>query len=63
MTVCEDGALSLTTVNPEDLVVPDPNAAKYAEQRAAVRKAKEEGRAKLKGLMDTLEQLVDTSEE
>lgn len=59
---CEDGALSLTIADPEDLVVPDPNAAKYAEQRAAVQKAKAEGRAKLKGLMEGFEKLMETDE-
>jgi ferredoxin len=42
--VCEDEALSMTMADPADLVVPDPSAAKAAEQRALVQKAKAEGR-------------------
>ena len=59
--VCEDGALWMTPADPADLVVPDPNAAKAAEQRAAVQKAKEEGKAKLKETLGKLERLMETS--
>ena len=48
--------------DPADLVVPDPNAAVAAEQRAMVQKAKAEGRAKLKKTLDVLEHLVESSD-
>ena len=57
---CEDGALYLEDVNPAELVVPDPNAAKTAEQRAMVQKAKAEGKEKLRKTLGVLEQLVQT---
>ena len=60
--VCEDGALYMVSADPSDLVVPDPNAAKYAEQREMVRKAKAEGRAKLDKYLDALQHLGETEE-
>lgn len=61
--VCVDGALEMEPVDPADLVVPDPNAAKYAEQRAMVQKAKAEGKEKLKKSLDMLERLIQTDED
>ena len=60
--VCEDEALSMTMADPADLVVPDPSAAKAAEQRALVQKAKAEGREKLKKTLGMLERLVETDD-
>lgn len=60
--VCEDEALRMEPVDPAELVVPDPNAEKYAEQRAKVQKAKAEGREKLKKTLDALGRLVETDE-
>lgn len=57
---CEEGALTMEPADPAELVVPDPNAAKAAEQRAMVQKAKEEGKAKLRRQLDRLEQLLDS---
>ena len=62
VTSCEDGALEMQLADPADLVVPDPNAAVAAEQRAMVQKAKAEGRAKLKKTLDVLEHLVESSD-
>lgn len=61
--VCEDEALCMEPVDPAELVVPDPNAEKYAEQRAKVKKAKAEGREKLKKTLDALGRLMETDEE
>ena len=61
--VCEDGALWMEHADPADLVVPDPNAAKAAEQRAMVQKAKAEGKAKLKRTLGLLEGFLETSEQ
>lgn len=58
--VCEDGALYMDDADPADLVVPDPNAAKAAEQRALIQKAKAEGRAKLDKYLNALEHLTDS---
>lgn len=55
--VCEDGALEMEKADPAELVVPDPNAAKAAEQREKIQKAKAEGKAKLSKYLDALEQL------
>lgn len=60
---CEDGALWMETADPTDLVVPDPNAAKTAEQRAMVQKAKAEGKAKLQKTLDMLGQMLETTGE
>lgn len=60
---CEDNALYMTLADPADLVVPDPNAAKTAEQRAMVQKAKEQGRAKIGKYLEALEHLGETSGE
>jgi len=60
--VCEDEALHMEPVDPAELVVPDPNAEKYAEQRAKVQKAKAEGREKLKKTLDALGRLMETDE-
>ncbi|MDO4404520.1 MAG: 4Fe-4S binding protein [Atopobiaceae bacterium] len=60
--VCESGALTMVPADPADLVVPDPNAAKAAEQRAMVQKAKEEGRAKISKYLDALEHLGETDD-
>ena len=49
--------------DPLDLVVPDPNAAKTAEQRAMVQKAKAEGRKKLDKYVKALHQLGESIEE
>ena len=59
--VCEDGALWMEHADPADLVVPDPNAAKAAEQRAMVQKAKAEGKAKLKRTLGLLEGMLESS--
>ena len=59
---CDDEALYLQPADPADLVVPDPNAAKTAEQRAMVQKAKAEGRAKIGKYLDALEHLGDSSD-
>lgn len=60
---CDDGALYLQPADPADLVVPDPNAAKTAEQRALVQKAKAEGRAKVSKYLDALEHLGQSSDD
>ena len=60
--VCEDGALWMETADPADLVVPDPNAAVAAEQRAAVQRAKAEGKAKLEKYLGLLGQLGSEDE-
>jgi hypothetical protein len=60
---CDDGALYLQPADPADLVVPDPNAAKTAEQRALVQKAKAEGRAKVSKYLDALEHLGISSDD
>ena len=57
-----DGALEMEQADPSELVVPDPNAAKAAEQRAAIQKAKAEGKAKLSKYLDALEHLGDSSD-
>jgi Pyruvate/2-oxoacid:ferredoxin oxidoreductase delta subunit len=59
--VCEDGALWMEHADPADLVVPDPNAARAAEQRAMVQKAKAEGKAKLKRTLGLLEGMLESS--
>lgn len=59
---CVDGALEMEQADPSELVVPDPNAAKAAEQRAAIQKAKAEGKAKLSKYLDALEHLGDSSD-
>ncbi len=61
--VCEDEALTMELADPADLVVPDPNAAKAAEQRAMVEKAKAKGREKLKRGLELIERLVDVDDE
>jgi Pyruvate/2-oxoacid:ferredoxin oxidoreductase delta subunit len=61
--VCEDGALMMAPCDPLDLVVPDPNAAKTAEQRAMVQKAKAEGRKKIDKYVKALHQLGESIEE
>ena len=60
VAVCGDGALEMAPVDPADLVVPDPNAARTAEQRALVQKAKAEGKARLDRYLDALERLGET---
>lgn len=60
---CEDEALTMEFADPADLVVPNPNAAEAARQRAIVQKAKEEGRKQLKKTLDMVERLADSSEE
>ena len=62
VVVCEDGALTMERANPADLVVPDPNAAKVAEQRAKVQKAKAEGRAKIDRYLSALERQADAGD-
>jgi len=57
---CEDGALYMELADPADLVVPDPSAAKTAEQRAMVQKAKAAGRAKIGKYLDALQQMGDS---
>ncbi len=54
---CEDGALWMEPADPAELVIPDPNAAEVARQRALMQKAKAEGKAKLSKYLDALGQL------
>ena len=60
--VCEDEALTMEPIDPAELVVPDPNAARAAEQRAMIQKAKAEGREKLKKSLDAFERLIGSGE-
>lgn len=57
--VCEEGALSMADVDPDELVVPDPNAAEVARQRALIAEAKERSRAKLEKYKSALEHLAE----
>ena len=61
--VCEDGALEMVPVDPKELVVPNPNAAKIAEQRAKIQEAKAAGRAKIGKYLDALEHMGESEEE
>lgn len=60
--VCEDEALTMELADPENLLVPDPNAAKAAAQREAIQKAKAQSKEKLKKTLGMLERLVETTD-
>lgn len=59
---CEDGALHMEKADPSELVIVNPNAAKIAEQRAKVQKAKAEGRAKINKYLDALGHMGESEE-
>ena len=59
--VCEDGALSMVPCDPAELVIPDPNAAKAAEQRERIAKAREEGKEKLKRTLGVIGNMLEES--
>lgn len=56
---CIEDALAMEPCDPEELVVPDPNAAKLEERRAEIERKKQEARAQLQKGLDAIERLAD----
>ena len=59
MYVCPECAISMEPCDPQDLILPDPEAERLAERRAELERRKQEAREQVKKGIDTIEKLAE----
>ncbi|MBQ9007046.1 MAG: 4Fe-4S binding protein [Atopobiaceae bacterium] len=59
MYVCPECAITMEPCDPQDLILPDPEAERLAEQRAELERKKQEAREQVKKGLDAVERLAE----